>query len=264
MGIKRILGLFLAIVSAASLLATVFAVVQVWRQYGKVQANLDSGIGLISATLQTTSDGLTIAGQSLDSLQASVITLESTMDTLDQSLEDSDPMLETLSSLVGDDLPVAVSSTQASLRTAQESAKIIDAVLRFLTILSPSMYRPAVPLDVALGQVSKSLDGLPQSFETMETSLSDVQSNMMVVRVQLSLISDQILQTRLSLEAAQQVVTQYETLVSQMDSGVASLHKRLPRWMNSAAWICTFVLFWLGLTQLSWLQTSWRMTRVGN
>jgi hypothetical protein len=114
--------------------------------------------------METTVQALEVAQASLKSSIESVTSVENTLNATATTIETSGPMLDTLAGLMKDDLPTTISSTQTSLISAQESARIIDTVLRALTripFVSNDLYNPPVPLHIALGQVSTSLMGCP-------------------------------------------------------------------------------------------------------
>jgi hypothetical protein len=259
--LKRLFGIILVLFAAASLLVSLITLVQVWRLRYPVLENLQSGLDVISATLETTSEGLAITGQSLDSLQASVTALAGTVDTLGKTLDDTTPMVQTLIVLTGKDMPESITTAQTSLDAAQQAAKIIDTFLRALTFLVPSAYNPAVPLDVALGDLSDSLDGLPQDFHTIETSLKDTQLNLIAIQIQIDLISGQIGQINTSLADAQKVVSQYELLVTRLAKFVAQIQARLPFWVDTTTIALTFFLIWLAIIQFDFIGRGWKLAR---
>jgi len=258
---KRVAGLLMMILGAGSLLITLFALIQVWRLRQPVTQNLQSNLGAIYETLGTTSESLLLSSQTLDSVQSSISALEVTVGTLSKSIEDSAPMIDSLLVLVGEDLPETISSTQTSLSSAQESAKIIDAVLRVLTFFNPSIYNPRVPLNLALGEVSQSLAGLPKSFSGMEVSLKSTQANLGTIQTQIEVMAADIRHINESLEASRKVITQYQGLVARAEKRVIDFKQRAPAVVTTLAWALSFLLFWLGVSQtglvlrgLEWLR----------
>lgn len=261
---KRITGLLMVIVGAGSLLITLFVLIQVWRLRQPVTQNLRSNLRVIHETLGATSEGLLLSNQSLDSVQASITALEVTVDTLGKSIEDSAPMIDLLAVLMGEDLPDTISSAQTSLSSAQESAKIIDAVLRALTIFNPNIYNPRVPLNIALSQVSQSLDGLPKSFSSMEVSLKSTQANLTTILVQIDLMSAEIGRINESLEASRKVINQYQGLVARAEKRVISIKNRAPAEVTTLAWVLSFLLFWLGVAQVGLVLRGLEWLRLQN
>jgi len=259
--LRRLFGIILVLFAAASLLVSLFTLVQVWRLRNPVLENLQSGLDIISATLETTSEGLAITGQSLDSLQASVTALAGTVDSLGKTLDDTRPIVQTLTVLTEKDMPGAISTAQTSLDAAQQAAKIIDTFLRALTFLVPSAYNPAVPLDVALGRLSDSMDGLPQSFRTIETSLKNTQLNLIAIQIQIDQISGQVVQINASLMDAQKVISQYELLVARLAKFVTQVQARLPYWVDTTIGALTFVSIWLAILQFHYIVKGWKLAR---
>ncbi len=93
-------------------------------------------------------------------------------------------------------MPKTIESTESSLRTAQESAKVIDSVLSTLSSIpligSSIGYNPQVPLDQALGEVADSLTGLPDSFANMADSLKATSSNLETFEADLTVMAESI------------------------------------------------------------------------
>ena len=258
---QRFMGILLVILAAGSLLISLFALVQVWRLRPTVTTELQSNLQVISGTLRTTTDVLLIAGETLTSTQASISGLESTVKTLGRSIDDTTPMVKSLTVLMREDLPDTVSSAQTSLGSAQQSAKIIDAVLRALTFFNPSLYKPSVPLDQALGQVSQSMADLPASFKTIELGLQDTQVNLTVTKMQIEQIAGQIRQINANLSEAQTVILEYRQLLAGMQTGIAKWNQRIPGMVDALAWGLSFVLFWLGVFQADLLVRVWGRVR---
>jgi len=261
LNMRRIAGVFGVLVAAGSLLVSAFALLQTWRLRPTVTAEIQSNLQVISATLSTTEEGLLIASESLTSTQRSIDGLQATVNTLGKSIDDTTPMLRSLAVLMREDLPETVSSAQTSLGSAQQSAKIIDAVLRALTFFNPSLYKPSVPLDQALGQVSQSMADLPGSFKTIELGLQNTQVNLTMTRLQIEQIAGQIGQINDSLEDAQKVIGQYQRLVGSMQSAVAKISQRIPTVVDALAWSFSFLLFWLGVSQAGLLSRAWTWAR---
>ncbi len=259
---KRLTGLLMVIVAAGSLMITLAALVQVWRLRQPVTQYLRSNLRVVHESLGTTSDGLLLTSQSLDSVQASVTALSVTVDTLGKSIQDSEPMMDSLVVLMGEDLPETISSAQTSLSSAQESAKIIDAVLRALTIFNPRIYNPRVPLNDALGQVSESLDDLPKSFSNMEVGLKSTQRNLTTIQVQIDLMSGEIERINESLDGSRKVINQYQGLFTRAEKRVINIKNRAPATVTTLAWVLSFLLFWLGVAQVGLLIRGLEWLRV--
>jgi methyl-accepting chemotaxis protein len=258
---RRIIGIILVILAVVSLIITVYGIVQIWQWREPVIDNITDSLDLAGSTLQATADGLVVVGQSLDSVINSISGLESTVSTLAKSIEDSAPLVSSLSTLTGDVLPQAVSSAQTSLESAQDGARIIDTVLRALTILNRSSYEPQIPLHEALGEVSEGLNDIPESLTTMEDSLNTTYDNLEVMQAEISLIAEDIGAINEGLEEGKKVIEQYQELIADMQTRIDRFQSRLPSLINTLAWVLTFILVWLGITQIGLLVQGVTMSR---
>jgi len=186
--LRRIIGLLLIVAAIGGLIFSLYGLITVWRLRPVALKNATSSLDLVQASLDTTSQGLTVAGQSLDSTMASLGALESAVETTSRTFEDTVPIINTLTDLTSNELPKTIESAQTSLLAAQESAKIIDSVLRALVsipFVNKDIYNPPVPLDQALGDVSKSLDGLPTSLKSIGSSMEATSDNLELMRADL-------------------------------------------------------------------------------
>lgn len=262
---RRLAGFILVLAASISMLITLFLLLQLWRIKPGITENLTESVDLISTTLVSTGDGLVIAADSLASAQDSVTSLGSTIDTLAESIEATGPMLVEIENLMGVELPATISSTQQSLAAAQESALIIESLLKAITsipLFRGTPYDPEVPLYVSLGEVADNLGELPESLVLIEDSLKTTRGNLIVVKVELNLIERQVEAISTSLEDAGAVIAQYQHSVTSLQEEMTLVTNRLPGWMNTLAWLLTFVFAWLGAAQLGLLLQGWEMLTV--
>lgn len=261
---RRIVALIMIIFAVLSLIITAYGIYQVWQLREPAIDNISDTLDLVGSTLQATADGLVVVGESLDSVISSLAGLESTVDTLAKSIEDTAPLVNSLGTLTGDVLPNAVTSAQTSLESAQDGARIIDTVLRALTIFNRSAYEPEVPLHEALGEVSEGLNDIPDSLTTMEDSLDSTYSNLEVMQAEISLIAEDIGAINKGLEEGQKVIEQYQELIADMQTRIDGFQSRLPSIVETFAWVSTFILIWLGIAQVGLLTQGITMFRLDN
>ncbi|MGD9093970.1 MAG: hypothetical protein PVF74_14065 [Anaerolineales bacterium] len=261
---RKIIGIVLLLFAVISLAITTYGMVQVWQMKEPLKENLVANLELFDTTLQNTADGLVIASQSLESVIASLEGLETTVQTLAGSIEDTTPLISSLETLTGETLPETIQSTQSSLVAAGESAKIIDSVLRALTIFNRDLYNPEEPLDVALGKVSASMDDLPETLNTMESSLNATNNNLLVLQADILLAAESIQEIKQGLEEAQKVIESYQTSVEDLSEKITGVKTRLPDWIDAAVWIISFFLIWLLIVQLGALVIGWQFIRTNS
>jgi len=261
---RRIIGITMIIFATLSLVITVFGIYQIWQWREPLVENVSSTLDVVETTLQATSEGLVVVGESLDSVISSISGLESTVTTLAKSIEDTAPLVSSLGTLTGDVLPDAIISAQTSLESAQDGARIIDTVLKALTIFNRSAYEPEVPLHEALGNVSEGLNDIPESLATMETSLNSTYDNLEVMQADISLIAEDIAAINEGLEEGKNVLKQYQELISEVQTRIDRFQSRLPSIVQTLAWVLTFILIWLGIAQIGLLTQGLALVRSEN
>jgi methyl-accepting chemotaxis protein len=253
---RNLLGVVLIATAIVGILFGIVALAYTWKTLPIFTQNTKSSVVMIGDALKTTSDGLVVVDSSLTATISSFTKLESTVVATAQSIDDSTPMVETLVLLAKEDLPATVSSAQLSLVAAQDSAEIIDSILRFLAglpFVPQNLYNPPVPLHVALADVSGSLESIPPALETIEISLSETSENMEVIQADITLIATDIHDITVSMESAQDVIEEYQTLITDLQIRVDRVENNLAGWLNGAALILTFLLIWMIITQIGLL-----------
>jgi len=264
--LRRMIGFLLIVAALGGLIFSIYGLMSVWRLKPVAMENTSSSLDLLQASLDTTDQGLSVADQSLRSTIASISALESTVTTASKTFEDTTPVIITLTDLTSNELPQTVESTQTSLVAAQESAKIIDSVLRALVsipFVNKDIYNPPVPLDVALGNVSKSLDRLPASLKSIGSSLESTSGNLEIMLADMDQMAVDIRGISTSLDDAQGVIQQYQQLVNDLESRLENTRPKVPGWINNLAWVITLAFLWLGIAQFGLLLQGLQLMGIG-
>jgi uncharacterized phage infection (PIP) family protein YhgE len=251
--LSHFIGLILITSAIIGFLICTVGIIAMWKLKTPVIQAAKANLEILTTTLASTNEGLTLAAQSLETASASIDALQTTVDTLAKSINDTTPLIDSLASLLSNELPDTIEATQTSLKSAQSSAKIMDNVLKVVTSIPffpGEPYNPPVPLNVALGQVSDSLKPLPESFSEIKNSLEKTRGNLDVVKVDIGVTVENVLQIKQSLDASQMVISQYQTITNSLELRVTSAQQLIPKVINTSAWIATIVLVWLATTQI--------------
>jgi uncharacterized phage infection (PIP) family protein YhgE len=255
--IRKIIGVFLILAAVGGLIFSIAGIVFAWRAESRVTAGLQNFVEVLSGTLQTTSQGLTITQQALKSSVDTVSALQSTVETTAKTIKSSGPMVDEISKLMTSELPNTVQSTESSLRTAQESAKVIDSVLSTLSSIpligSSIGYNPQVPLDQALGQVADSLTNLPDSFANMADSLKTSSSNLETFQADLSVMAESIGEIEKSVAQYESVVGNYQKSLEALNTKLTNIESSLPNIVRSVLVGLTIFLVWMVIVQFGLL-----------
>jgi hypothetical protein len=258
----RIIGAALALAAGAGMLFSLFGIVQTWRVRPVLVNGLVYELDLLRATVDTTSVGLTTISDTLKTASGNVQVLQDTTAGLTQSLHEAQPMLDTLVRLLGHDLPNTITATQISLDSAAASALLIDNIMGSITnlpLLGLDKYAPEVPLHTALGNVSSNLGAITPGLTSLQANLAAVKVSMGNVEVEVAKMGGDVEQMVSNMEAARQVIAQYQQESELLLAQVESAKKNLPAWITSLAWFLTIALVWLFITQIGLLIKGWEM-----
>jgi hypothetical protein len=251
--IRKPLGLLFIITAVIGMIFSLVGLIEVWRYRPIATQAVTENLALFSKTLKTTQDGLLVIDQMVQNITIDVASLETTTQALALTIRDTTPMLDSLSSLTGKDLPAAITATQTSLASAQGSAQLIDNTLEVLTNIpfSPvKAYKPDVPLHTALSQVSTSLNTLPPSLTTIRASLATGKSNLGALETELNKISETTKGISTSLSSAQTVIGQYKEITAELETRVEVAQQAAPFWITAITWILSLVFGLLFISQL--------------
>ena len=249
---KRIAGFFLIIIAVLSLLLTVYGSIQVWGMRVPLADAADAGIDLFAKTLDTTSEALRVVSDTLQSTSDTITTLEETTLSVAETMSTTRTTVSSFAVFMGKDLPASVKATRTALISAQSSAVVVESVMTTLSSvpLINVQYNPAVPLDVALGDVARSLDNLPPIFIGAETDLNATSDSLAQVAVSLRQLPGTAQQLQRNIADARRVVALYEGQVT----GLVRLTKLVRSSLASALvpmeLAVAFLIFWLGTTQV--------------
>jgi methyl-accepting chemotaxis protein len=261
-GFYFFIGILLIVAALAGLAISIVGIVGVWRVEQTMKAGVADTLDVLETTLNTTDDGLEIAGRSLDQAAASLSSLSTVFQTTGNSVRDSIPFLDTFGQITTQEIPETIQRTQTALQSAQSSAKVIDSTLQILTsipFLPIERYDPEASLDDALGEASASLAPISDSLSLMSESVSNSADNLGAVAEQLDAMATNIGDIKSSLAEAKIVTTQYLEVISTLKEQLEAARNNLPGQLDVIAWFVTIALVWLGLTQIGLMMQGLEM-----
>lgn len=250
---RKILALINVGLTAVGILISIFFLFEVWHYRTPVTEKLQSGMDQFSSVLQVSDEGLVVIDQVVKNVYTSTVYLDLASSAFSQTVESSSLFMDSAGTFVGDNLLTTITNTQMALDSAQSSAKVIDNILGTLSRvpLIGINYNPAVPLNVALGEVSASLDPLHSTLKNFEANLDNTRVNMQEFSGQISSLNTNIQTIQANLDQAQLTIAKYRDQISSVKTWTADAKANLPRWLNTFAWIITLAIVWLILIQIS-------------
>jgi hypothetical protein len=251
-GLKKTLSLLVVVLSSLGILLSVFLLVQIWRIRQPLTSQLNNQLDQFSGTLHTTDQALVILDQLVKNVYTSTIYLEDTTSALSLTLENTNQVIDSAGIFIGDNLISTITNTQAALESAQASAKVIDNILTAISHipLIGINYNPELPLNVALGDVSSSLDPLPEILTSFQKNLKTTNTNLSVFTGQITSLDQNIASISNNMEQAHVTISDYRNQLTSLISLADHAKDRLRTWVGAIAWFLTTIILWLLLTQL--------------
>lgn len=263
---RRIAGVIAILLAVSSIIFSIFLLVRLWQIQDPLEENLISIVTIFSETAATTQDSLELINNTLDNVSQNISGLQDALLAMAQTLNDTGSMIDDLNSLVVKDLPLTISATQISLDSAGASAAVIDDVMTSLSSipLINISYEPEKPLNIALEEVSSSLDNIPDSLESLSKdisktndSLEDFEGEIIDLAGELDSIEENLLET-------QDVIDQYLVHVDQFQNRTDAISDALPGWLIRVSWYITFLLIWLIVIQIGFLLQGISLLNIEN
>jgi len=253
---RKVIGYIFIVAAILGLIFSLAGIALVWVVKAPLTANLISTLDLIDTTLDATSSGLTVIDDTLTKTISDLSSIENTVQTAGKGIDDSVPLVESLSTLLSDNIPQAISATQTGLTTLQDAAGTFESTLQLVTsipFLPIEGYDPDVSFSDALEDVSQSLDAIPQSLSEMEGTLSSTEGNLVMMGAQINIIARNISELKDSFYEIQLVFDQYQEVISEAQTKLESFRDSLQTGIIVTAWIFTIIFVWLGIAQLGLL-----------
>ncbi len=275
--IRRILGLLVMLAGLLGLLLSLAGLVMVWvgkptvaRYAGDTLNTLDSSVVTSQSVMETTRQAL---GATVDSVDA----LSAMLSTTAAALEDTRPVLDGFDTILSTTLPSTLKATTDSLYAAQEAAGVLEEAIRsletFRALLSTTpmigdlipqtgaAYNPEKPLTDSLGELAATLEGLPDTFIGMSASLSTTDEKLTDIQGNLITMSNNVKLISSSLSEYERMVAQSRSSMDNVRSLLTTVQDNLATILNGVAILLTLFLVWLLTAQVVILSQGWELYR---
>lgn len=264
LGLRKILAFLIVCLTALGILISLFFLIQVWRYRQPVSEKLQSSVSQFSSVLQITDDGLSVIDQVVKNVYTSTMYLNAATNAFSQTVQSTSQFMDSAGTFVGDNLLSTITNTQTALGSAQASAKVIDNILGTMSRipLIGITYNPSTPLNIALGDVSSSLDPLQTTLKDFQTNLKVTSTNMQEFSDQISDLNKNILSIQTNLDQAQITIHEYRSQIASLKSWLLNVETNLPTWITIIAWIISLIIIWLVIIQISLMLQG--ISQIGN
>jgi predicted PurR-regulated permease PerM len=249
--LRKTIAVLMICVTSVGILLSLFFLVQTWRIRQPATEKLQSALRQTSGLLQTTLTGLDVIDQVVTNVYSSTLYLDDATNALAQTIQNTGQFINSAGTFVGEDFSNTITNTQRTLESAQSSALVIDNILTTLSNvpLIGINYNPSVPLNVALGEVSASLDPLQKALKGFQDNLATTQTNMQDFKDQILLVGQNITVINQNLASSKTVIDNYHAQVTSLQSWVDKAISSTPTWVSTMCVIISILLLLLVLVQ---------------
>jgi len=262
--IRRILGIILIGIGLSGMALGVFGA-QVGREVlDSLSEGTKAGLTLAIDSLNTVTDSLALAQKTIADVNTSLQTVQTTADDVATSLDGSQPMLTTVATIAGQDLPRSIETLQAAIPNAAQAADAVDSTLTTLnrfkidtTILGFPIqydlginYDPAVPFSQSVLEIGSSLDGLPDQLRSLETTLQDTAVNLQTISDDMHTLSTDLESINGRLVAFDPLIADYIRIVLEAEDNLRQIRGQIDEQVQSAKFIITAGMVWLVFSQI--------------
>jgi hypothetical protein len=260
--VRRLLGSALIAASILGLIVTAIGLAAVPRAGRRFRQRAAEAVDLALLAVDTTGESLDIAGNSLEATLGTLDAVQAIVRDSSHALQDSDPLLESLATIAGQEIPAVIESLQLALAAAQDSAAVIDRLLfglNAISALTGLTYNPPVPLAESITLVSDSLRDLPGIISSADGELDTARTDLQSISDDVTLLASDLDEVRRNVAQTRTMIDQYQLVVDSLRTNLIDLRVSLPSAIRWAVWGAGFVLVWLLVTQIALLFQGWEM-----
>ncbi len=253
--VSRLVGVIYVLASLFGLLLSVGGLFFLWSTKTVVVGDITDAADLAGRTLTATQRTINVVSDSLDQADNDLQLIQGMTNNVSSALNDSSGLITATANLVGGDLITFVDNTRTSLASVSSGARFVDDFLRVLNGVPfiGGRYKPDVPLQDSVANVSKSMEPLPGSLTKIRGELDTASNNVDTVRGQIDALTLQLDDVHGSLSNARKVVKEYNLILTDVQGRFDRFQTHLPALLNTIYLGLTAVLAWVVMTQLGLL-----------
>ncbi len=217
-------------VAAFGLIVAVAIAAGGWWLAGEVHRTLDDTLTVAGDAVAAGRDTISVAGTTLDELDAGLLALESGLDAAGGAFAELPPVIGELSTLSAIDLPAGLAAVAGTAGALGELASGLDQALRPLRIVGVEA-APVADLTQSLDEIQSNLDGLPERLAAQAVRLEAAAASLGTVEGEVDTLVAQVEATRIGLEDAADLVEQYQATADEaadlVDSAASDLDRQV-------------------------------------
>ncbi|GAB4266069.1 MAG: hypothetical protein Kow0080_06950 [Candidatus Promineifilaceae bacterium] len=271
--IKRIFGGILLFVGISGM-ALAAAGVRLGRQAvdSLGQTTLDS-LTLLGDTLATVEDTLLLAKQTVDDVNTSLDTVSDTAVSVSQTVRQTKPLLGQVSTVVGEEVPDSLESLETAVPDIVAVAGAIDDTLTTLnnfridrSILGIPLqfdlgitYQPEQPFDETVAVLGDSIAVLPDQLRSLDIFLTVTSNNLDTISQDLNRLASDLQDVNGRISELNPLLDEYLALTTRLADQNRLVRAQIESQLANLKTAVLIVSVWFGLTQLTTLYLGWEL-----
>ncbi len=248
---RRIIGTLLILLGALGIALSALGVVYVWRAAEDVAAAADDGLILLSDTLEDVDRSLDVASTTLDGAAIAIDGLFTTTLDVGRTLSSTRVTVDEMAALAEDDLPSSIEASLVALEALEETAAVIDQLLRSLQQFGLGGYDPEIPLDQAVAEAGAGFASVPEGLRAMGAGLRQTSASLEGVQSGMALMGDHMVEIRKNVTHVDTALSDHRSNLQQLQVRVRTIRQNTNHPIQMVAWGTTLLLIWIGLSQLA-------------
>lgn len=243
------------------------------RLIADLGTSLDNNLQLTVSSLETVNESLQLTKVTVRQISQGLDTMETTADNAATSLSQTRPLLQRISQITSDDLADTLDTLQAGMPDLVEVAASIDETLTLLsrfridrTILGIPLrydlgvdYDPEVPFAQSVEEIGTSIEGLPGQLRTLETSFEVTNDNIETISSDMADIADDVATINDSVANLEPLLDELGAAVTEFSDSTRQTRTTVRQQLETFETVWTFVMIWLGLTQIAPLYLGYEL-----
>jgi methyl-accepting chemotaxis protein len=262
--VRRILGTLLILLGVLGISFCALGVVAVWRTAENVRTAADDTLHAASSTLDEIDHSLDLASTILDDAGFAITSLYTTTLEVNRTLSTTQVAIDEMADLTEDEVPQSVEASLMALDALEDSAGLIDRLLRSLAQLGIGSYNPAVPLDQTVAEARAGLVVVPASLRTMGAGLQETSESLSDIQEGVASMADTTIAFQGDLDEAEAAISIHRRTVDDVQNRIQNARESLEPATEVVAWGVTILLIWIGVSQLAiifWGVSLWQKRR---
>lgn len=270
---RRFLGLLMLLIAVGGIILALIGIRFGHQLVDNTAAKLDQTLLQTSQSLETASETVILAKNSLTDVNDLLETAEMTADDIGQTVSGTRPTLDQISSVASDQVPASLETIEEAFPSLEQVAGVIDRTLVTLNsfrideqILGLDIqydlgidYAPEVPFDQSVRDLGQGLEGLPESLRTLKLYINVTNENLQTVSQDIHSLADNMQVVNGRIAELDPNLDKYLILIGQTNDSTRQMRAQINSEVESVKNGITLVMVWLAVTQIAPLYLGWEL-----